>query len=95
MTKVSVISFSETQNFTSGKNDVLDFSFHLLVKRATLQGKLRSYAHELWDLLPAFCRCPPDTSQSFDSLAKLLVHTLKDDSSLHETISISLQVLVI
>ncbi|CAL9204829.1 unnamed protein product [Musa hybrid cultivar] len=64
------------------------------VKRATLQEKLRSYAHELWDLLPAFCRCPPDTSQSFDSLAKLLVHTLKDDSSLHETISISLQILV-
>ncbi|RRT36704.1 hypothetical protein BHE74_00057084 [Ensete ventricosum] len=64
------------------------------LKRATLQGKLRSYAHEMWDLLPAFCRCPPDISQSFDSLAKLLAHSVKDDSSLHETISISLQTLV-
>ncbi|KAJ8509793.1 hypothetical protein OPV22_000227 [Ensete ventricosum] len=64
------------------------------VKRATLQGKLRFYAHEMWDLLPAFCRCPPDISQSFDSLAKLLAHSVKDDSSLHETISISLQTLV-
>ncbi|WOK99110.1 RRP12-like protein [Canna indica] len=64
------------------------------VKKSTSQRRLRSYACKLWDLLPAFCRYPTDTYQSFDSLTKLLVHVLKEDHSLLETISISLKTLV-
>ncbi|XP_074576063.1 uncharacterized protein LOC141832455 [Curcuma longa] len=64
------------------------------VTSARLQQRLRTYVRQLWDLLPAFCHYPTDTSENFDSLAKILLDLIKNDSSLHEAISISLQTLV-
>ncbi|KAG6492840.1 hypothetical protein ZIOFF_047808 [Zingiber officinale] len=64
------------------------------VTSTRLQQRLKTYVRQLWDLLPAFCHYPTDTSESFDSLAKTLLDLIKNDSSLHEVISISLQTLV-
>ncbi|XP_058083302.1 uncharacterized protein LOC131231204 isoform X2 [Magnolia sinica] len=63
------------------------------VKRSPLIRNLQNCAHDLFDLLPAFCRYPIDTAHTFESLVKLLVVLLKD-SSMHETVSSALQELV-
>ncbi|KAJ9695853.1 hypothetical protein PVL29_011032 [Vitis rotundifolia] len=55
---------------------------------------LQAHAHGLWGLLPAFCRYPTDTRQSFGSLTKHLISFLKKNSFMHESIAISLQELV-
>lgn len=64
------------------------------VKKPSKLKRLQTYFHGLWDLLPAFCRCPTDTPESFGALSKLLVATLEESPSLHETIANSVQELV-
>ncbi|KAJ0980485.1 hypothetical protein J5N97_008740 [Dioscorea zingiberensis] len=63
-------------------------------KGKKLLQNLKSCSHDLWDLLPVFCRYPTDISQSFESLCKILIVTMKEDPSLHETVAIALQELV-
>lgn len=53
---------------------------------------MQTYFHGLWDLLPSFCRFPTDTSKSFGVLSKLLIATLGESPSLHETIVNAVQV---
>lgn len=62
-------------------------------KKAAMVRELQSCAHGLWNLLPAFCQYPIDTSQRFGPFANLLVVLLKD-SFMHETIAAALQELV-
>ncbi|XP_072961421.1 uncharacterized protein [Typha angustifolia] len=64
------------------------------VMNVSKKKNLQSCVNGLWSLLPAFCHYPTDTSQNFESLAKLLVVVLKDNPSLHETIATALQALV-
>lgn len=63
-------------------------------KKKKLLQNLKSCSHDLWDLLPAFCRYPTDTSQSVASLCKMLTVAMKKDPSKHETVAIALQELV-
>ncbi|XP_022888276.1 RRP12-like protein [Olea europaea var. sylvestris] len=63
------------------------------VKKAVIGQDLQAYARGCWELLPAFCCKPSDTSQNFGALAKLLIPFLKDSSML-ENIAISLQELI-
>ncbi|KAI3472201.1 hypothetical protein Pfo_029689 [Paulownia fortunei] len=64
------------------------------VKKSVIGQDLQAYAHGCWGLLPAFCRHPSDTYQSFGALAKLLIPFLKKDSFMLENIAIGLQELV-
>ncbi|KAI3471606.1 hypothetical protein Pfo_028256 [Paulownia fortunei] len=64
------------------------------VKKSVIGQDLQAYAHGCWGLLPAFCRHPSDTYQSFGALAKLLIPFLKKDSFMLENIGIGLQELV-
>ncbi|KAK8962030.1 hypothetical protein KSP40_PGU011746 [Platanthera guangdongensis] len=64
------------------------------VKKDTVRKSLQSYFHDLWDLLPAFCRYPIDLPENFESLSMLLMVVLKDETSLHEVIALGLQMLV-
>ncbi|CAI9761159.1 unnamed protein product [Fraxinus pennsylvanica] len=64
------------------------------VKKTVIGQDLQAYARGCWELLPAFCCKPIDTSQNFGALAKLLIPFLKKDSSMLEDIVISLQELV-
>ncbi|XP_077241688.1 ARM repeat superfamily protein [Tasmannia lanceolata] len=64
------------------------------VKKSPNLKDMQTSARSLWGLLPAFCNYPTDTSKSFESLAKLLIVVLKEDSYMHETIASSLQELV-
>ncbi|KAJ9695854.1 hypothetical protein PVL29_011032 [Vitis rotundifolia] len=64
------------------------------VKKSVIGEDLQAHAHGLWGLLPAFCRYPTDTRQSFGSLTKHLISFLKKNSFMHESIAISLQELV-
>lgn len=63
------------------------------VKNSVTGRDLQAYAHGCWGLLPAFCRCPNDTYQTFSSLSEFLIPFLKKDSFMIENIAISLQVL--
>lgn len=64
------------------------------VKKASVLKGLQSCFHSLWDLLPAFCRYPTDTTKNFEALSKLLIVSLKEDPTLLETIGKALQELV-
>ncbi|KZV36353.1 hypothetical protein F511_03794 [Dorcoceras hygrometricum] len=64
------------------------------VKKSVIGQDLQAYFRGCWELLPAFCRQPNDTCQSFDTLASLLIALLKKDSFMLENIAISLQELV-
>ncbi|GER25863.1 pentatricopeptide repeat-containing family protein [Striga asiatica] len=64
------------------------------VKKSVIREDLQAYAHSCWGLLPAFCRQPSDTHQSFGDLVKLLIPFLKKDSFKLASIAISLQELV-
>lgn len=61
--------------------------------KKVIRQELQAHAHELWGLLPAFCRHPTDVSMSFQSFAELLLVRLKKDSSMYEDIADALQVL--
>jgi len=50
---------------------------------------LQSYAHDLWGLLPAFCRHPTDTYQNLGPLTETLIRFLKKDSFMHESIAVA------
>ncbi|KAK8942880.1 hypothetical protein KSP39_PZI008968 [Platanthera zijinensis] len=64
------------------------------VKKDTVRKSLRSYFHDLWDLLPAFCRYPIDLAENFESLSMLLMVVLKDEASLQEISFEYIQMLV-
>ncbi|KAJ8755545.1 hypothetical protein K2173_022124 [Erythroxylum novogranatense] len=64
------------------------------VKNSVTGEDLQAHAHDLWSLLPAFCRYPVDGHEKFRSLAKLLIKLLNKDSSMHQHIAFALQVLV-
>ncbi|KAA8517112.1 hypothetical protein F0562_017405 [Nyssa sinensis] len=64
------------------------------VKKAAIRKDLKAHARGCWGLLPAFCRHPTDTHQSFEPFAKLLITLLTKDSSLLEIIATALQELV-
>ncbi|KAL0404905.1 UNVERIFIED_CONTAM: RRP12-like protein [Sesamum radiatum] len=64
------------------------------VKNSVIGQDLQAYAHGCWDLLPAFCRHPIDTYQSFGALTQLLIRFLKKESFMLENIAIGLQELV-
>ncbi|KAL0339670.1 UNVERIFIED_CONTAM: RRP12-like protein [Sesamum radiatum] len=64
------------------------------VKNSVIGQDLQAYAHGCWDLLPAFCRHPSDTYQSFGALTQLLIRYLKKESFMLENIAIGLQELV-
>lgn len=64
------------------------------VKNSVIGQDLQAYAHGCWELLPAFCRSPSDTYQSFSSLSELLIPFLKKDSFMLENIAIGMQELV-
>ncbi|KAI3932247.1 hypothetical protein MKW98_024967 [Papaver atlanticum] len=56
--------------------------------------KLQAATCAFWDLLPAFCRYPTDTHIKFEALAKLLLHFMMEDDSMHENVCLALQQLV-
>lgn len=64
------------------------------VKNSVIRRDLQAYARGVWGLLPAFCRHPDDISQSFESVAKLLLVRLEKDTSIHEDIGVAVQELV-
>ncbi|KAG6694233.1 hypothetical protein I3842_09G038600 [Carya illinoinensis] len=63
-------------------------------KKLAISQDLLAHAHDLWGLLPGFCRYPTDTYQNIGPLAEILIPLLKKDSFMHENIAIALQVLV-
>ncbi|KAJ3676275.1 hypothetical protein LUZ60_003687 [Juncus effusus] len=63
-------------------------------KKGTKQRVVKNWVNGLWGLLVAFCRFPSDLIQNFESLTKLLVNRLKEDSSLREIILKALQELI-
>ncbi|XP_068658433.1 uncharacterized protein [Aristolochia californica] len=63
-------------------------------KKMHLGQDLHACASGLWELLPAFCRYPTDTSQSLKDLSTILIAALKEDSYTHEAIAMALQELV-
>jgi ribosomal RNA-processing protein 12 len=69
------------------------FFTSLLVKKLAINQDLQAYAHDLWGLLPAFCRHPTDTYQNIGPLTETLIRFLKKDSFMHESIAVALQVL--
>ncbi|XP_074378997.1 uncharacterized protein LOC141720464 isoform X2 [Apium graveolens] len=64
------------------------------VKKSVFQKELQAHAHDLWGLLPAFCRNPVNMHKNIKSLVKLLIPFVKEDSFMIENIAISLQELV-
>lgn len=62
------------------------------VKKSVFQKDLQAHAHDLWGLLPAFCRKPVNMHKNIKSLVKLLIPFVKEDSFMIENIAISLQV---
>ncbi|KAF7819035.1 RRP12-like protein [Senna tora] len=64
------------------------------VKKSAISQDLLAQAHELWGLLPSFCRRATDTYQKFACLSDVLITILKKDPSMHENISMALQILV-
>lgn len=64
------------------------------VKKSAFQKDLQAHAHDLWGLLPAFCRNPVNMHKNIKSLTKLLIPFVKEDSFMIENIAISLQELV-
>ncbi|XP_058723958.1 uncharacterized protein LOC131595592 [Vicia villosa] len=64
------------------------------VKKSEISEDLLVRAHELWGLLPSFCRHTTDTHQSFARLCDALYTFLKKDASMHEDVSTALQMLV-
>ncbi|XLT46997.1 hypothetical protein HN873_039601 [Arachis hypogaea] len=64
------------------------------VKKTRISEDLLTRAHELWGLLPSFCRHANDTHQNFASLSDVLVSFLKKQPSMHENVFMALQVLV-
>lgn len=74
-------------------HDLLNLNFcSFPVKKSVIGQDLQAYAHGCWGLLPAFCRWPSDTCQSFSSFSELLIPFLKKDSYMLENIAIGLQV---
>ncbi|XP_021724141.1 RRP12-like protein [Chenopodium quinoa] len=64
------------------------------VKKSEIGQDLQALGHDLWGLLPAFCRHPTDVSKSFQSFAKLMLVLLKKNASMREDIADALQELV-
>nr|KYP73656.1 RRP12-like protein [Cajanus cajan] len=64
------------------------------VKKSGISQDLLACAHELWGLLPSFCRHATDTHQNFTRLSDVLITFLKKDPSMHQNVSITLQILV-
>ncbi|KAG9457347.1 hypothetical protein H6P81_001855 [Aristolochia fimbriata] len=64
------------------------------VDKVHLEQHLRVCASGVWELLPAFCCYPTDTSENLKDLFTILVAALKEDSYSHEAIAMSLQELV-
>ncbi|CAI8602125.1 unnamed protein product [Vicia faba] len=64
------------------------------VNKSEVSQDLLVHAHELWGLLPSFCRHATDTYQSFARLCDALYTFLKKDVSMHENVSTALQILV-
>ncbi|XP_028766675.1 RRP12-like protein isoform X1 [Neltuma alba] len=64
------------------------------VKKSAISQDLQVRAHELLALLPSFCRHATDTYQRFSSLSDILITFLKKNPSMHENISMALQILV-
>ncbi|VAH85613.1 unnamed protein product [Triticum turgidum subsp. durum] len=63
-------------------------------KKARKCKELQGWSDQLWNLLPAFCRCPSDVDQNFGSLSKLLLEMLKSDRCLYKSASKGLQQLI-
>lgn len=63
------------------------------VKKSILGKELLGHAHDLWKLLPAFCRGSSDTDKQFRRLAVLLTDFLKKDSFMHESVALALKVI--
>lgn len=55
---------------------------------------LQNHAHDLWKLLPAFCRYPTDTKKQFKRLAVLLAVLLKKYGFMHERVALALKVIL-
>uniref|UniRef100_A0A453GQN4 RRP12 HEAT domain-containing protein n=1 Tax=Aegilops tauschii subsp. strangulata TaxID=200361 RepID=A0A453GQN4_AEGTS len=72
----------------------MNFSFILSAKKARKCKELQGWSDQLWNLLPAFCRCPSDVYQNFGSLSKLLLEMLKSDRCLYKSASKGLQQLI-
>ncbi|KAK7355184.1 hypothetical protein VNO80_14432 [Phaseolus coccineus] len=64
------------------------------VSESEVSQEMMACAHELWGLLPAFCRHATDTDQSFTRLSYVLITLLKKDHSMHQNVSNALQILV-
>ncbi|KAK4281892.1 hypothetical protein QN277_013336 [Acacia crassicarpa] len=64
------------------------------VKKTASSQDLQVRAHELLALLPSFCSRATDTYQKFSSLSDVLITFLKKNPSMHENISMALQILV-
>ncbi|KAK3405532.1 hypothetical protein EUGRSUZ_K01758 [Eucalyptus grandis] len=64
------------------------------VKKSVLGKELLGHAHDLWKLLPAFCRSSSDTDKQFRRLAVLLTDFLKKYSFMHESVALALKILV-
>lgn len=64
------------------------------VKKSGISEDLLACAHELWGLLPSFCRHATDTYQNFTRLSDVLITFLKKDPFMHQNISTALQILV-
>lgn len=63
-------------------------------KKLPISQDLKAYAHDLWGLLPAFCRQPTDTYQNVGPLTETLIPFLKKDSSMHQSVAVAFQLLV-
>ncbi|KAL3715810.1 hypothetical protein ACJRO7_007545 [Eucalyptus globulus] len=63
-------------------------------KKSVLGKELLGHAHDLWKLLPAFCRGSSDTDKQFRRLAVLLTDFLKKYSFMHEIVALALKILV-
>ncbi|KAK8468212.1 hypothetical protein PHAVU_007G252200 [Phaseolus vulgaris] len=64
------------------------------VSKSEFSQEMMACAHELWGLLPGFCRHATDTDQSFTRLSYVLINFLKKDHSMHQNVSKALQILV-
>ncbi|XP_030526006.2 RRP12-like protein [Rhodamnia argentea] len=64
------------------------------VKKSVLRKELLGHAHDLWKLLPAFCRGSSDTDKQFGRLAVLVTDFLKKKSFMHESVALALKILV-
>lgn len=69
------------------------FSCLFPVGKPEISQDLLARANELWGLLPSFCRHATDSYQSIGRLCDVLTTFLKKDPSMHENVSMSLQVI--